>query len=74
MGLYLVKPHQSGDTLDDGVTPSGRGEMSSSFGRSQVAETGLMAAVVPLVLMFEGPISNSVIPLRWNAGGSQGNT
>lgn len=54
VGLSEVQPcqRQSGDTLDDTVTPSGKGEMSTSFGRSQVAETGLMAVVVPLLLIF----------------------
>lgn len=47
-----LKLCQGGDTLDDAVTPPGRGEMSKSFKRSQVAGTGLMAAVVPLLLMF----------------------
>lgn len=78
VGLSLAEPRQSNDTLDDGVTPPGRGEMSSSFGRYQVAETRLMAVLVSLrlmfyTLMFEGLISKSVLLLWWNAGGSRGN-
>lgn len=47
-----VQSCQGGDTLDDAFAPSGRGEMSNSFRRSQVAGTGLTAVVVPLLLMF----------------------
>lgn len=47
-----VQSCQGGDTLDDAVTPSGRGEMSNSFRSRQVAGTGLMAAAVPLLLVF----------------------